>query len=377
MQLLEHEGKQLLREIGGVRLPRGGRATSPEQAAEEAARLGSRVVVKAQVPTGGRGKGGGVHVVPSAEAGDCAAELLGSTVCGFEVAEVLVEEMVVADRELYLAVALSAATRSASLLVSGRGGMEVEAHPDSVSTVPIPALVGLQAFHVWQAARAAGLGAEDLDALIRTARALYQLFHHVEASLVEVNPLIRTTAGELVAADVRVVPCDAGVYWRANVPPPVTVGDRARVLGFDLVELDPAGHIGLLSTGAGASMLVVDLLAEAGARPINFCDFRSGRASGAPERLELVLDYLRERPGLRCLAINIFAGVTDLVPFGRLLASTLKERPLPVPMVVRLEGAGAEQARADLEGIGAVVVDGLPDLVTAAARTTRSEGGST
>lgn len=374
MQLLEHEAKQLLKEVGGVLLPRSGRATSPEQAAHEASRLGPQVVVKAQVPTGGRGKGGGIQMVPSAEAGDCAARLLRSTVCGFEVDEVLVEEMIVAEREIYLAVVLSAATRSAALLVSSQGGVDVEAHPDSVAAVPVPALVGLQDFHVWRAAHAAGLCPEDVPALIRTARAVYQLFHHVEASLVEVNPLIRTATGDFVAADVRVVPSDAGAYCRANTPLPVSIGDLARVLEFDLVELDPDGYVGLLSTGAGASMLVVDLLSEAGARPINFCDFRSGRASGASERLELVLDYLRDRPALRCLAINFFAGITDLVPFATLLASTLRVRALPVPIVVRLEGTGAEHARRELERIGAVVVDGLQDLVDEAARATHTEG---
>jgi succinyl-CoA synthetase beta subunit len=376
MQLLEHEGKRLLLGVGGVRIPRGAVTRSSQTAAQEASRLGTEVVLKAQVPSGRRGKNGGVVVVPSAEAGNCAEWLLSSTVCGFPVYEILVEEVVAAEREFFLALALSLGTRSAILLVSCDGGVDVEASPDNVASVAVPALVGLQDFHVWAVAQAAQVPLEYVPGLVQVAHAAYRLFKDVEADLVEINPLMATAGGDMVAADVRVVPSAGGSYSRAQVGEPVTVAERAQALGFDLVELDPAGDVGLLSTGAGASMLVVDLLADAGGRPINFCDFRSGRTAGAQERLNLVLDYLELCPALRCLAINFFAGVTDLVPFAELLTSTLSARPLPVPIVVRLEGAGAERARCQLQSIGATVVGSLHELIEQAARCVQVEGAS-
>lgn len=372
MQLLEHEGKQLLRELGGVRVPRGHLAGTAAEAARMAPSLGAQVVVKAQVPTGGRGKGGGVRVVPSARAGDCAAAMLQSTVCGFTVHQVLVEEMVAADQEMFLAVALSPLTRSAVLLLSCDGGVDIEAAPDSVASIAVPPLTGLRDFHVRQVAQGAGVPSADVPALLLAAHAVYRLFTSAQAELVEVNPLLRTPTGELVAADVRVIPSTPAAPALPDGEGG-TVSERAHALDFDVVEIDSAGHVGLLSTGAGASMLVVDLLAEAGARPVNFCDFRSGRAAGASQRLAVVLDYLHERPALRCLAVNFFAGVTDLVPFAHLLARTLDAHPLVVPVVVRLAGRGAEEARRELDAVGATVVLTLADLISESARLARAE----
>lgn len=371
-QLLEYESKTLLSSVGGLRVPRGALVTSPAQASTAASRFGSSVVVKAQVPSGGRGKGGGVHVVPKQKAAECTAQLLDRQVCGFPVSEVLIEEMIVSDRELYLAVALTPRTRSAVLLLSAVGGVDVEQSPNKVAVVRVPAMLGLRDFHVRQAVQIAGLDSSVLPGLFDAAQAVYRLFSEVEADLVEINPLFQLPGGSLLAGDVRVVPAEGGAYRRAHVRKAVFVGDRARLLGFDLVELDADGQVGLLSTGAGSSMLVVDLLTEAGARPINFCDIRSGKAKGAEERLRLVLDYLDGRPGLRCLAINFFAGVTDLTVFGEVLADVLGSRNLEVPVIARLEGTGAELTRRRLARVGVTVVDELEDLVEEVSRVVRA-----
>jgi succinyl-CoA synthetase beta subunit len=376
MQLLEQQGKRLLNRIEGLPVPRGAVASSPAQAAEVARGLGPQIVIKAQVPSGGRAKDGGVQFVTRTDAARCAESLLGRSVCGFEVHEVLVEERLVADREIYLAVALSARCRSPVLLLSAEGGVDVEAVPERVATVPVSPLLGLRAFHVWDAASAAGVERADVPALIAAARAVYRLFEDVEADLVEVNPVLRIAPGELVAADVRVVPSQDGAYLREHPGDVLSVADRAKRLGFDLVELDPNGHTGILSTGAGATMNLVDLFGDAGARPINFCDFRSGRAHGADERLRLVLDYLVECPQLRCLAVNFFAGVTDLDTFGEVLAAGLAAHPIGVPVVIRLEGSGAERARRRMRDVGALMVGGLDELVYETARISRSRVGS-
>jgi succinyl-CoA synthetase beta subunit len=373
MQLLEHEGKQLLAAAGGLPIPRGALVSDAAQANVAAAALGSPVVVKAQVPAGGRGKAGGIHMVHQADVAECTTRLLSRQVCGFPVPALLVEEMVKADQEVFLAVALSPAARSAVLLMSREGGVDVERFPEKVALVPVPALIGLRDFHVRQAAHDAGLDLADLPGLIEAARAVYRVFMEVEADLVEINPLFRLPDGGFVAGDVRVVPAEGGAYQREHRQPPQSVADRARLLGFDLVELDAGGQVGLLSTGAGASMLVVDLLKEAGLRPMNFCDLRSGRARGAEERLRFVFDYMRSASSLRCLAINFFAGVTDLVTFGTVLAETIRADPLPVPVVVRLAGMGADQARRRLLQVGATVVAELDDLIEEAGRVVRTE----
>ncbi|WP_062207646.1 ATP-grasp domain-containing protein [Streptomyces sp. NBRC 109706] len=376
MQLLEHEAKALLADIGGLAIPRGTVVGSPERASAVAAGLGARVVVKAQVPTGGRGKRGGVRIVPRQGAGDCARALLELTIGGFRADTVLVEETVEAAAELYLAVALSPGDRSVVLLLSASGGVDVEGAPEAVAKVPIPALVGLRDFHVRQAASDAGVDGGALAGLLPAAHALYRLFHAVEADLVEVNPLFLTAERALVAGDVRVVPTAGGAYGRAHPPVPVTPFDRAGELGFDLVELDPDGDVGLLSTGAGASMLVVDLLTEAGVRPVDFCDLRSGRAAGVAERLGLVLDYLGERPELRCLAVNFFAGVTDLDAFGAVLVESLGRWPAAIPVVARIDGPAAESARERLRDAGVTVVDGLDALVDEVHRVVHGPGAA-
>lgn len=373
MQLLEHHGKRMLAAGGGIKIPRGTSVTDRSQVEHAAQHLGSEVVLKAQVPIGGRGKSGGVQIVPRKAAADCAARLLGTEINGFPVTEVLVEEKIASERELYLAIALSHRIRSVVLLLSSEGGVDVEHSGHDMAVVPLPALIGLRDFHVREAARAADLSVVQLPGLIEAARAAYELFMRVEADLVEINPLFQVEDGGLVAGDVRVIPADAGAYSREHPRSPATVAEHARSLGFDLVELDPLGEVGLLSTGAGLSMLVVDLLVEAGIRPINFCDVRSGRAAGAEQRLGLVLDYLAAAPALRCLAINFFIGVTDFEAFSVVLAESLTVRPLDVPMVVRLEGPGAGEARQRLQDVGATVVDGLDDLVREVTRVVQTD----
>ncbi|UED84691.1 ATP-grasp domain-containing protein [Streptomyces profundus] len=375
-QLLEHEGKALLAGVGGVTIPRGAVADSPALARAVAAGLGARVVVKAQVPTGGRGKRGGVRIVPQQGVGDCAEALLNLSIGGFRAATVLVEETVAAAEELYLAVTLSPGDRSAVLLLSASGGVEVEGDPAAVAKVPIPALLGLRDFHVRQAASDAGVDIGAVPGLLPAAHAVHRLFHEVEADLVEINPLFLTADHALVAGDVRVVPTEGGAYRRAHPPSAVTPFERAGELGFDLVELDPDGDVGLLSTGAGASMLVADLLTESGVRPVNFCDLRSGRTAGAAERLGHVLDHLGERPGVRCLAINFFAGVTDLDAFGAVLVESLARWPSHVPIVARIDGPGAESARERLRAAGVVVVESLDSLVDEVGRVVRGRGAA-
>ncbi|MET7331194.1 ATP-grasp domain-containing protein [Nonomuraea sp. NPDC005650] len=357
-QLLEHEGKSLIRQAG-IPVPDGAPAASAAEAGRLAAGLGPRVAVKAQVPTGGRGKAGAIRLVDRGRAAETAAELLGSVVKGHEVREVLVEEALDVEAELFVAVTVDARARTPVLLVGGAGGVEVEAEPRLVGRVAYPLRRGLRAADVWRAAERARLSPEQTAGLLSVARAVDRVFREQRAHLVEINPLVRPRgSGRLVAADVRVIP-DAALDGRPRADP---VQEASRALGFDFVLLDPAGDVGLLTTGAGASMMLVDLLGAAGLAPVNFCDLRTGSLRGDHGRLAFVLDRLRETSA-RVIVVNVFAGITDLDEVATLLVRALRERPVDLPVVVRLEGRGAAAARRALEGHGLRTATSPEELV--------------
>jgi succinyl-CoA synthetase beta subunit len=354
MQLLEYEAKQKAQAAGLV-VPKGQLARSPEEAIAAAARLGHRIVVKAQVPTGGRGSAGGIVVTERQNAGSAAASLIGTQISGHLVGAVLIEEYVPASQELYLAVTVDEGSARPLLLLGSRGGVDVNRYGTDVARVIVPLSSGLHDWHVWQVARLAGASRELIAMLRKVSRSAFRLFVECRAELVEINPLLVTANGDGVAADVRIVldgrdGADASSISRAS-------------RGFDFVELDPGGCVGLITTGAGASMVLVDLLADAGLRPINFCDIRSGSFKGSAERLVAVLRELKSYPNLACVGVNIFAGITDLQEFADLLVIALERESPGVPTVVRLEGPGAQVARERLRQAGLLCAVTLDDLL--------------
>ena len=354
MQLLEHEAKQRAQAAGLV-VPKGHLAHSPEEAIAAASTLGNRIVIKAQIPTGGRGKAGGIVVTERQSAGTVAASLIGTQIAGHMVRAVLVEEYLPASQELYLAVTVDEPSARPLLLLGLHGGVDVNQNGTEVARVTVPLSSGLHDWHVWQVARIAGASPELMVMLRKASRSAFRLFLECRAELVEINPLVVTANGDGVAADVRIVldgrdEADGNAISRAN-------------RGFDFVELDPHGCVGLITTGAGASMVLVDLLADAGLRPINFCDIRSGSFKGSAERLVAVLRELKAYPTLTCVGVNIFAGITDLQEFADLLAVALDREPPGVPTVVRLEGPGAQVARERLRQAGLPCAVTLDDLL--------------
>lgn len=353
MQLLEHEAKALAA-AAGLTVPEGSLAETPEQAEAIAGRLGGRVVVKAQVPAAARAADGGVEEADPGQAGPIAARLLGSTVRGFPVATVLVERHVPARRALYAGITVDARARAAVLLVSPAGGAGVEEHAEAAGRAHVPALTGLHGWHVRQAATGAGLEPSEATAILPAVHALYHLFREQRARLVEANPLLLPEhASPPTAADVRVVPATAPAEG-------------------DYLELDAGGDVGLLTTGAGGSMLLVDLLRDAGLRPIDFCDARTGGLRGDPRRLVDILERLDGHPSMRCLGVNVFAGITKLDEFADLLLQALQRVRIRVPIVVRIEGERVEAARERLAAAGLTCANNLDDLVDLLAAATRT-----
>jgi succinyl-CoA synthetase beta subunit len=354
MQLLEHQAKEWAQAVG-LAVPNGHLARSPDEAVAAAAGLSQRVVVKAQVPIGGRSKAGGIVVTDQQEVAPVASRLIGSEIAGYRVDTLLIEEYVAAKYELYLAVTIDPRTASPLLLLGARGGIDVDEHAVEVARVSVPLFLGVRSWHLWQAATIAGVAPDLMAMLWRVSRAMFRLFVECRAELVEINPLIVTATGDGVAADVRIV-----IEGReeAETTPMSRAGQ-----GFDFVELDPQGAVGLITTGAGASMVLVDLLKDAGVRPINFCDIRSGSFRGSPERLVAVLRVLNSYPNLVCVAVNIFAGITDLKEFADLLVVALRKEPPAVPTIVRLEGPDAGAARVRIRNAGLPWAAGLEELI--------------
>lgn len=300
-------------------------------------------VVKAQVPVGGRGKAGGIARCEAPQ--DVAVALhrmLGQRLKGHQVEACLIEQIATGE-EHYLAVAVDAASYGLRVIYSAQGGVNIE-QSASAQSRPCP----LHPAAVAEALVELGAAAN----IVATGQALAGMLLDRELALAEINPLFVSTAG-CVAGDAKlVVDLDslprqpriaALIQSRPNV-----YADANRKLheGFDYVELDPQGEIGLITTGAGLSMMLIDELAMRGLKPLNFCDIRTGQMRGSPARLMRVLEWMTARPSLRAVLVNVFAGITDLAEFGNLLATGIEQSPqLLVPVVARLVGRGAAEAK--------------------------------
>lgn len=362
-QLLEFEAKALAREAG-LKVPDGEVVESPEEALRAARALTGDVMVKAQVPSKGRHSLGGIIRARTAEECEAAArQLLGSEIGGHRVEQLLVESWSESDAAVYLGIILSASRGGALLVVSSAGGSDVEKSVDRLAEVPFSMVLGLRPWHVWNACSQCGMTSEITRAVIPAAIALFQVFKSTPALVVEANPLL-ISSGQSTAVDVRIV-SDAA---QSAYPDLTRAGAIKADHNFDFVALDEMGTIGLLTTGAGSSMLLVDLLQARGASPANFCDIRAG--SIPPDdssRIHAAFDEFDAFPNLRCIMVNIFAGVTDLFAFSRLLADVLDKRPVGWKVIARLEGLGAEDSRRLLEAHGVRCVESLEGLIEEAA----------
>jgi succinyl-CoA synthetase beta subunit len=347
--LIEADGKALLSEYG-IPVPQGLMVTGavPPLPGE------GPWMVKAQVPVGGRGKAGGVVRCSSrAEVETAVRRMLGSRLKGHQVDACLVEQVVMGD-ECFLAIMVDAANYGLRVIYSAQGGVEVERsgatqgrlcgpHPGAVAEALAELLAGEP--QAWQREVAA------------TGQALARLLLEHELALAEINPLFVSATdgvvGGCVAGDAKVVVDLNAIHRQPRIAAivaarPVTYIDACRKIaeGFDYVELDPNGEIGLVTTGAGLSMMLIDELTARGARPLNFCDIRTGQMRGSPARLIRVLEWITARPSLKAVLVNIFAGITDLGEFAGLLAAAMQSSPsLHVPVVARLVGRNAAEAR--------------------------------
>lgn len=364
-------------------VPRGELVSSPAEAADAAVRLGGRVVCKAQVPAGKRGKAGAVQVVPDAAvASDVATRLLGSEVGGHRVEHLLVEQAVDIATELYAAVLGDPASRGPLLLFSTAGGMDIEevsaARPDLLHKLAVDIREGLDIDAATALVQRSDLAVEAVGPVSEALVALYDVYRKSDASLVEINPLVVTRQGDVVAIDAK-VSIDAGSVPRQQemldaIPAgmPAETGSalerEGRELGLQFIELD--GEVGVLANGAGLTMTTLDAVTHAGGRPANFLEIGGDAYTKATPALRLVLS----NPNVKSLLVN-FCGAfarTDVMTEGVLNA--IDELRPEIPISFTIHGTGEREAIALVrERLGVTPYDDMDDAVRAAVGAARGE----
>lgn len=363
MDFEEAEAKALLRQAG-IPVPPGELCHDPEAAAAAVARLGP-CAVKAQVPSGKRGKAGGIKLVDnSAEAGAAAKAILGMHIAGYRVERVLVEKRADIAQELYAAVLNDVATRSPMILFSTAGGMDIEDIPERIVRIPVEIERGLERERL----RAAGLDDELADFLLR----LYALYAQSDAELVEVNPLARLKGGGLAALDCKLTVDDAALFRQPELAKRgareklTELERRARELGLKYIEL--AGNVGVLANGAGLTMTTMDVIEHCGGAPANFLEIGGEAYTKAEAALGLVL----ANPRIKAMVVN-FCGAfarTDVMAAG-VIEAWNKLAP-GVPVFFSVHGTGEEEAVALIrERLGLEPFDRMEDAVRAAVEAAR------
>jgi len=370
MYLLEHDAKELLAKFG-IAVP-AGRLIDRAEAINSAALPAGPWVVKGQIAAGGRGKAGIIRkAASSAEVASHVSAIVGKAVKGHQVNAVRVEQQVAGAREAYIGFLLDAASGGVRIIVSASGGMDIEQVPrENVhSAVARPDAISLKEC-VHRLSR--NLPPEMVSAVSEAGDKLARAFLELEAMLLEINPLFVLDGGRWIAGDAKIVTDDNAlprqkelgslVKARAAVYSDVA---RKHEHGFDYVVVDPDGEIGLLTTGAGLSMMLIDEMRAAGLNPYNFLDIRTGGLRGETKRLTQVLQWIGEGKKVNVLLVNIFAGITDLGEFSRLLVTALGASQLGKPVVARLVGNGLPVAREVLAAAGISLHTDLDDALAA------------
>jgi succinyl-CoA synthetase beta subunit len=361
----EYQAKELLREYG-VPVPAGTLATTPAEAeAATRALSGDVVVVKAQVHAGGRGKAGGIKLAKSAnEAKHVASEILGMTLRSHQtgpegkvVRKVYVEAGSEIESELYLAVVLDRSAEKLAIIASTEGGMEIEEvaarSPEKILTITVDPNVGLAAYQVREIGFSLGFDMDRIAKLDPFLHALMRLFVEKDASLIEINPLVVTQGGDLIALDAKLNFDDNALYRHpevANLRDPDEEDAREReAREIDLAYVGLDGNIGCMVNGAGLAMATLDVINVCGGNPANFLDAGGGADK---DKVRDAFKLILRDPKVKAILVNIFGGIVrcDLIAEG--VAAAASEIGLEVPLVVRLQGNSAAEGRAILASSG-------------------------
>ena len=383
MKLHEFQSKEILSKYG-IPVPQGKIARTPSQAATAAFDLGGTIVVKAQIHAGGRGNAGGIKVVQTPGAAEqAAAALLGKNLTTFQtgpegvpVENVLIEEGIEIAEELYLGMVIDGSTKGVVVIASKSGGVNIEEvaenSPEKILQIPIDPVLGLQGFQGRQIAYGLGLSHSQVRIASTMLENLYKVFIDVDASLLEINPLVVTTDGRLVAADAKINIDDDAVYRHENIrdmadpsqEDPLEV--QARESDINYVKLD--GNIGCIVNGAGLAMATMDVASAAGAAPANFLDIGGGADE---EKVAKALTLVLSDVNVKAVLVNLFGGILrcDIAARGFVMAID-RNRELERPMVVRMLGTNSEEGREILTSskLEATIVETLDEAAEAISK---------
>jgi succinyl-CoA synthetase beta subunit len=389
MKLHEYQAKAVLADYG-VPVPKGGVADTPAEVETIAQGLGRRVVVKAQIHAGGRGKGGGVKLADNpAQAAEVGPQILGMTLVtpqtgpeGHVVRKVLVEEALDIVRELYLGVTVDREKNCAVMIASEAGGVDIEevaTHtPEKILKEWIDPLLGLRPFQARRLAYALHLEPDQQSQAVTLMQGLYRAFLEKDCSLAEVNPLIVTRGGALLALDAKMDLDDNGLFRHPELQELRDIGEEnpfeveASKYRLNYIKLD--GNVSCIVNGAGLAMATMDLVKLAGAAPANFLDVGGGANA---EMVENAFRILLMDPNVRAVFINIFGGILRCDVFAQGVVQAVKNVQVQLPVVVRMEGTNVEKGRALLQesGLNFVVAENMRDAAEKVVAALRSQGG--
>ena len=385
MNIHEYQGKELLKRFG-VAVPRGGVAYTPEEAVKVAQELGGPVyVVKSQIHAGGRGAGrfqgdpngkGGVRVVKSLEDVRAAAEaMIGKVLitkqtgeAGKEVKRIYVEEGCDIARELYLGMLIDRATSRVTIMASTEGGMEIEEvahdHPEKILRIDIDPVQGFQAYHGRQSAFGLGLTGKQVNACVGFLGSMYRAFTELDCSIVEINPLVVTGAGGVLALDAKINFDENALFRHKDIEElrdeseeePAELEAARHSLNY--IKLD--GSIGCMVNGAGLAMATMDIIKLSGGSPANFLDVGGGATK---ERVTTAFKIILSDPNVEGILVNIFGGIMRCDVIAEGVVAAAREVSLNVPLVVRLEGTNVELGKQILakSGLPILSADNLGD----------------
>jgi succinyl-CoA synthetase beta subunit len=358
VKIHEYQAKSVLSRFG-VPVPRGEVAFTSQDAFEIARRLGGAIaVVKAQIHAGGRGKGGGVKIAKSPDdAEQLAKQMLGMTLVthqtgpeGRKVGRVLIEEGLQIERELYLSIVIDRASAKPVIICSAAGGMDIEEvaakEPEKILREHIDPATGIIPFQGRKLAFAMGLDSGAANKLVKLLDSVYKAFVESDASMVEINPLILTKSGDLLALDAKVTIDDNALYRHPDLrdlrdlaeEDPLEV--EASKFSLNYIRLD--GNIGCMVNGAGLAMATMDIIKLAGGEPANFLDVGGGANA---EQIKNAFRILMADANVKAVLINIFGGILRCDVLAEGVVAAVKELGVPVPIVIRMEGTNVEQGK--------------------------------
>jgi len=378
MKLHEYQSKQFFAKYG-IPIPKGRVAANAVEAKHIAHELGDRVVIKAQVLVGGRGKAGGIRLAKSPEeAEELAAQILSMKIKELPVRKVLIDEAASVDKEIYLGITNDRSAHKPVMMASSAGGVEIEEvardAPEKIVKVHIDPLLGLRDYQARDIAAGIDLGRDYWRIFGQIAIGLWQAYCESDATLAEINPLVITSKGQLLAVDGKMVLDDNALFRHPDLAEmrDLDVEDpseiEARKYGLVFIKLE--GDIGCMVNGAGLAMTTMDIIKLFGGSPANFLDIGGGASA---EKVTAALRIILTDPNVKTVLFNIFGGITRGDEVARGILAAMNEVQTMMPMVIRLVGTNAEEGRQILSDADMITAETLADAAKKAVAVTKGD----